>query len=329
MDYYSVLGVSRSADATEIKKAYRKLAREYHPDINKTKEAEEKFKQINEAYETLGDEKKKSMYDRPTINSFGNFSGFRGSSDMNDFFSRNFGFSTGTKKAKQKKTFVSEEKLIINITFEESVFGVDKKTITHSYKSECPQCQGHGGKFDTCYDCRGSGTTLKSDGFISINTTCRTCMGTGLTRTSNCEKCGDKGYSMVVEELDIRIPEGIEERTQLLVREKGHKINGKRGDLYITVKVDEKESYQRVKNDIIQTIKVDVLDILKQNTITVESLRNDITIDLTDTYHGKEFVFNNQGTKTVKGNVYGDLVLKIETYFPKLSQEQIEKIKTI
>lgn len=331
MNYYSVLGISKDSTATEIKYAYRSLAKEYHPDINKTKGAEAKFKMINEAYEVLGNPQKKKKYDSPSIDSFGTFSGFGNSSmNMNDFFNTAFNFNhKNDTRPKQKKTFTSEAHLDVHITFEESIFGIQNKSVKHSYKSECLKCSGHGGEFDTCGDCGGKGLRLKTDGFISVNTTCTTCKGTGKKRTKDCVKCGNKGYSLVVEEIDVNIPEGIEERTQLLVRGKGHKINGKRGDLYLSVKVDEKEDFAREKNNIIQTVYVNVLDILTEKTIVVESLRTNYEIDLTDMYYDKEIIYKNQGTKTVKGSVYGDLVFRFKTYIPKLTNNQKEILKSI
>jgi molecular chaperone DnaJ len=333
MDYYSILGIDKTATPEEIKKSYRKLAREYHPDINKSKEAEEKFKKINEAYETLGNKNKKSIYDSPQANPFGGFSGFgHGSSmNMNDFFSKTFGDfgNNTTTKPKHKKTFTSELELSVNISLEESVFGVEKKTITHSYKTECTNCNGYGGEFKSCHSCDGKGKTLKTDGFVSINTTCTNCYGKGTVRVGSCTKCNDKGFMLVAEEIEIRIPEGIEERTKLLVKGKGNKINGKRGDLYVSIKVDEHPIYTRQKNDLIQTVNINALDILSQKTITVTSLRKTYEIDLTGAYDGKEFIYAGDGTKMVNGDKYGNLRLVLDVYFPKLSPEQIEIVKSI
>jgi len=333
MDYYSVLGVEHNSTTDEIKKAYRKLAREYHPDINKTKEAEEKFKKINEAYEILGDSNKRKNYDSKSSNPFGSFtSGFgkAGSMDMNDLFSKafgGFGSNNTRKKSKHKKTFTSEAELSIYISFEESVFGVDKKTITQSYKTECSKCHGYGGEFTKCQVCDGEGARLKTDGFVSINTTCSECYGTGTIKSGSCTKCDDKGYILVAEEIDIRIPEGIEERTRLLVRGKGHKINGKRGDLYVSMKIHKHDQFTRDKNNIIQDVKVNALDILLEKELSIQSLRNEVTINLKNAYHGKEIIIEGQGTKTVNSEEYGNLILVLNVYFPELSDKQKEILK--
>lgn len=334
MDYYSVLCVDKSATIDEIKKAYRKLAREYHPDINKSTEAEETFKQINEAYEILGNKQKKEEYDRPNNNIFGAFAsgfGHAGSMNMNDFFSKGFtGFSSETKsKPNHKKTFISELDITVNITFEESIFGVEKKSIKFSYKNECLQCNGYGGRISTCTDCNGKGTKLRVDGFVSINTTCTSCYGIGTQIIENCTKCNSLGYSLVVEEMDIKIPEGIEERTKLLVRGKGNKINGSRGDLYVSIKVDNSDVYSRDKNDIIQNVNVNALDILAEKTIIVDSLKKTYEILLEDIYHGKELRFIGEGTKYVNSDNYGDLILKFNVFFPKLTKEKREIIASL
>ena len=331
MNYYSVLGVTISSTQDEIKKAYRKLAKEFHPDRNKTKEAEDKFKKINEAYETLSDKSKRMKYDSPSP--YGrSFSGFNKSNmDITDLFSQAFEGFNGIKKrnVKQKKTFTSENTLIINISFEESVNGLDKKILKHTYKTECISCNGYGGKYIVCDSCNGKGTITKADGFVSINITCNECNGVGNKKVGSCVECHDKGYIEISEEIDFKIPEGMEERTQLLVRGKGHKINGKRGDLFVSVIVDEKSGFERVKNDIIQTISVNVLDILKENIILVKTLKDDIEINLSKSYHGREFIFKHKGTKTVHGQSYGDLIIKIDTYFPELDKKQKQIIKSI
>jgi len=316
---------------SEIKRSYRKLAKEYHPDVNKTKEAEEKFKQINEAYEILGDEQKRKNYDMNNSMNFGSFGGFN-SSNISDLFQQSFGGFQDIpkrKKSNHKKTFQDESNIEIYITVEESIFGVDKKTIPNSYKCECNKCFGHGGTFSDCNVCNGTGRVNKNDGFISINVTCTECMGTGQKKTGSCIKCYDKGYLLVAEELDIRIPEGIEERTKLLVRGKGNKINGKRGDLFISVKVIENEEYSRKNNNIYQRAKISAIDILLEKIIQIPSLRENFEIDLKKIENEKTFIFKNKGTKTVNGNSYGDLIIIPDVYYPKLDEKQKEILNSI
>ncbi len=213
---------------------------------------------------------------------------------MGDIFSKAFdGFNDNKRKPRQKKTFTSEENITIQITLEESIFGVEKKTITHSYKSECSKCNAYGGNFQKCSSCGGSGVRLKTD-----------------------------------EELDIKLPEGIEERTKLLVRGKGNKINGKRGDLYVSVEVVKKDGFIRDgKNNIFQTIKVNALDILLEKDIEVTTIRDTKTLSLKEAYHGKEFTYPKEGTNTVTGTSYGDLTIILETYFEPLPPTLKEIIK--
>ena len=321
-NYYKILGVTQDSTQEEIKKAYRRLAKKYHPDRNNDDSAAEIFKDINEAYEVLGDEAKRRQYDSFTFNSHARTSFF----DLNDLFN-NFGFKKD--RPRKKKKFASELNIVVELEFEEAVLGVDKKIIKYVYKSECSSCHGYGGELESCVYCHGTGMVNRTDGFISIMTTCKSCNGTGQTMLHACTKCSSKGYIEKAEEIEIKIPEGINENTKLVARKKGNRINGSRGDLYITITIKASSKFRREKNNLILPLTVNALDILKQKTITVKSLKKTYKIDLTDAFHGKKFVFRSDGIKSINSNNYGDFIVEIKAEFPKLTPKQLKILDQI
>ncbi len=326
MDYYEELGVSKTATEAEIKHAYRRLAKTYHPDKNKTPEAEDKIRRINEAYQILGDKEKRADYDRQR-SSGGRVFG-KNNFDISDIFSSSFDFNKPRHQKHQfKKTFESQSKVTVSIDFVESILGITDKIFTHIYKKECGGCNGYGGEFSPCPSCNGSGVINRSDGFISINTTCSKCHGTGKKIGSSCNVCGGNGYSEITEELTINIPEGLESRTKLFVKGKGNYINGSRGDLYITVDITENPLYSRTGNNIIMTITVDILDVLEEKTIPVESFRGDFSIDLDPDTVYDDIILSGKGAKTINGINYGDFIIKISPQIHKLTNEQKNILK--
>lgn len=322
MDYYSILGVSKTATDVEIKHAYRRLAKTYHPDRNKSPDAEDMIKKVNEAYDVLSDKRKRSEYDakKHGTNMFGGFG--RSNFDIGDIFSNSFDLNKKNTRAKNSKKFESQSKLTIQIDFVDSVLGIDDKKIVNPYKRECNTCHGYGGEFTNCPHCNGNGVINRNDGFISINITCNNCLGTGKKITKACPSCGGDGYVMDEEEMSINIPEGLEARTKLFVRGKGNYINGSRGDLYVTVEIHPDEKYERRGIDIIMFVAVDVLDVLMEKTITVESFRGEFSMDLDPVTISDDVVLPQRGTKSVNGNNYGNLIIKPVIKIPKLTEEQ-------
>jgi molecular chaperone DnaJ len=330
MGYYEELGVKADASIAEIKTAYRRLAKEYHPDRNKSVGAEDKIKKVNEAYDVLGNKKKRAEYDSSHANVFGGFG--KSNFDINDIFSGshfNFNQSPHHKKHKPKKTFTSKCEIIQDIDFEESVLGVDQKEIEFSYKHECDECNGFGGEFIICEQCHGSGLINRNDGFISINTACNSCKGTGKKRYSDCPKCGSLGYFEIDEKLMIKIPEGLEQRTKLFVKGKGNIINDSRGDLYVNVNISSNEIYKRQGNNILMDIYVNVFDILMEETITISTLKGDLLIDLDSNLIEENIIKKGMGTRSVNGKNYGSLIIMLHIQMPKLTDYQKKIIKTM
>ena len=246
---------------------------------------------------------------------------------MNDIFS-NFGFGQ-QKKTQRKKKFSATLKMTIDIDLEESILGINKKTIKHIYKVECNGCNGYGGELDNCPDCFGKGMKQQTDGFVSIMVTCKKCIGEGKILVKGCKKCATNGYTEQVEEIELKIPAGIDETTQLVARGKGNKINGKRGDLFITVRIDKTSRFRREKQNLILPLIVDALDILKQKTITVQGLEKTYEIDLSDGFHGKNFIFPQDGIKSINNDTYGDFIIELMVEFPKLTEEQLQILEQV
>ncbi len=320
-DYYTHLGLTSPSNPTEIKKAYRTLAKKYHPDINDGKEAEDKFKEINEAYEILGNATKKKKYDNHSQNfnqSFGNGDHF----NMNSMFSQ-FGFEA-QKKPQQKKTFSQELRAIITLSFEESIFGHQDKTFINTYKVECSKCTGYGGTFSTCSTCNGHGMVSNVDGFINMKVTCTDCKGKGKILTSNCKDCSSKGYNTTQEELKINIPAGISNKSTMVSRGNGNRINSSRGDLFIAVDILPSPIYRRENNNIIMTTSISVIDIMKQNTLIIKGLKNEYELDLTNAFQGKNFIFPGDGVQSMNSEKVGDFIIEINLSFPELTEKQKE-----
>lgn len=328
MDYYSELGIDKNATDVEIKQAYRRMAKTYHPDRNKSPDAEEKIKRVNEAYDVLSDKNKKAEYDSKKSNAFAGFG--RSNFDIGDIFSNSFDFNKPRQhKHKFKKKFESQSKTTIQIDFSESILGVTDKKISHIFKHECSKCSGFGGEFQPCNICGGSGSINRNDGFISINITCTSCSGSGKKIISPCTECGGEGYIDTEEELAINIPEGLEVKTKLFVKGKGNLINGSRGDLYITVEILPDPIYRRHNNDIHMTVDVDVVDIMLESSVVCNTLKGEVPIHLTPAVINDKIIQKSMGTKTVNSDTYGDLIITINPTIPKLSDEQKNILKSL
>jgi len=320
-DYYKILEIVCSSTQEEVKKSYRKLAKQYHPDINPNPEAEVKFKLINEAYEIIGNETSRKQYDNTNLS----YNGIN-LTDTTNIFDK-FGFQK--KKPKNKKKFISEDNISVLLTFEEAIKGVSNKTINHTYKVECNVCTGYGGKLTTCDSCDGIGTTLQTSGFVSINITCEICKGAGKYINEICQSCQSKGFNIKRETIDFNIPAGIDKNTILAMRGKGHKINNKRGDLFIKIDIDKSDTFRREQLNIIKTIEVKSLSILKQEILTVEGFDKTYNIKLKNAFHKKNFIFPNDGIKSINTDTYGDFIVEINVKFEELSPKQIEILKTL
>lgn len=290
-DYYDILGVDKNATKDEIKSAFRKKARQCHPDVNKAPDAEEKFKELGKAYETLMDDNKRATYDRygeeglkdAGFGTSGPFDG--GFGDLNDifesFFGGGFGFSSGAASNPNAPQNGADLRLNLQIEFEEAVFGV-KKEVKISHLETCDECQGTGAEKgstpETCQTCGGTGrvqqvTRTPLGNFRQI-TTCPKCGGTGKINTKPCKKCHGEGRLEVERTLNINIPAGVNNGSRIGLAQEGNcgKNGGRTGDLIVVIYVKEHEKFKRDGYDIYSTVEVSFPQAALGDTITVDTL---------------------------------------------------------
>ena len=361
-DYYEVLGISKNATQDEIKKAYRKLAKKYHPDANpdNKEEAEAKFKEVNEAYENLSDPQKRKMYDQFGHNgpqgfggqgggpfgqggyysySSSGFDNFGDFGDLGDIFSSFFGGGFGGRTSSSRKNGPSKGadlNVRMEITFEQAFLGVEKEIVI-TRDEECKVCHGTGAKPGTspikCPTCHGTGqvTQLQNTilGQMQTTRTCSACHGTGEIIKEPCENCRGKGTVRKQPKIKVKIPAGIDDNQTVVLRGEGEpgKKGGAKGDLYITVKVKNHSVFTRKGNNVLCEIPI---------TITQATLGAELEIPMVDgskekykipegTQTGSKFNIRNKGFKSINSNSTGDFIFTVTVQTPKrLTKEQRE-----
>ena len=343
-DYYEVLGVSKSASQDEIKSAFRKLAKKYHPDVSKEPDAEAKFKEAQEAYAVLSDSDKRKQYDQFGHAAFeqggagaggfgGGFSGFDFSGfDYGDIFDNIFdgigGF--GRRNSSNRSRRGSDSLMGMKLTFLEAVFGC-KKDISLDVIEECDNCNGKGGFGEsTCEACHGSGTVTSEQhtifGSFLSKTTCSKCGGTGKTYERTCTSCHGTGRVKKTKKLEIKVPAGVDTGTRLKLSGKGDAgVNGgPNGDLYIEFTVSDHEYFVRDENDIYMEVPITITEAILGCKKEVPTLYGNVTLTIPagsesgDKHRMRGKGIDNQTTRQ-KGDMY--VVLKIVTP-KKLSREQ-------
>ena len=351
-DYYDVLGVDKSADATAIKKAYRKLAMKYHPDKNPgDKEAEEKFKEINEAYEVLSDETKRRNYDQfghEGVNGqgFGGAGGFggQGFGGFDDIFGDIFGdmfgggFSGGSRQRRRGPERGADIKQRVNISFEEAAFG-KKVQVKINRSEECDQCHGSGAKpgtsKKTCPTCHGSGQVQSVQrtpfGNIASTRTCSTCNGEGEVIDSPCSKCHGKGSIRKTKTIEVDIPAGIDNGQMIKLGGQGElgTRGGPRGDLYIEVNVQSHPLFTRDGYDVYLEMPITFAQATLGDKIQVPTLDGKVEYEVPEgTQTGKVFRLKGKGIPKLKSNVRGDQYVKVTVEIPKkLNEKQKELVR--
>ena len=348
-DYYEVLGLNKNATDDEIKSAFRKLAKKYHPDLNKEPDAEAKFKEVQEAYAVLSDPNKRKQYDQFGHAAFANgdggaggfgaggfnFSGFDVDLDdiLGSMFGGGFGFSSRGGSSRQSRKSRGEDVLYhMNLTFEEAVFGCSKDI--HLYTSvSCPDCDGLGGHDEeTCDVCHGSGTITSEQrtilGSFLSKTTCSNCGGTGKTFKRRCSTCNGKGTIKNNRTITIKIPSGIDTGNRLRVPGKGEAgLNGgPAGDLYIEFKVSEHEFFKRDGDDIYLTVPITIADAVLGCKKDIRTLDSVVTLNVKGgTNTGDKQRIKGKGIKNSSTGRTGDMYLIFEVVLPdKLTREQKE-----
>lgn len=340
-DYYEVLGVSKDASQDEIKKAYRKLAKKYHPDLNKDPDAPKMFEEVQEAYDVLSDDNKRAQYDQfghaafdqnggPGFN--GGFGGFN-DVDVSDIFSQFFG--GGARRRQPEGPMRGNDKVIrIRINFMDSIMGT-KVEIPVDYDETCTHCNGTGAEngtaFETCPDCHGTGyVTTRSQSFFGVveqKSACPHCHGTGKVIKKKCSHCNGQGYKHVSSKLQVTIPAGIMDGQQIRVAGKGeHGYNGgQSGDLYIVVQVQGDKTFRRDNNDIHVTIPVSIIDLILGTTLTVPTVYGDCDVELkAGTKVDSVLKIKGKGVKSSRPYVNpGDEYIHLDVIVPtKISDEQ-------
>lgn len=341
-DYYKVLGVDKSASQDEIKSAYRKLAKQYHPDLHPGDEAAaEKFKEINEAYSVVGDADKRAKYDRGEMDDqFGGGSGFNpfggqggfsasGFDDLFNMFTGGFGFGGGSRGGRKAQQAGSDVTVNVELTFMEAVLGC-KKSIKFSRVEKCKTCGGTGAKDDscvkTCDKCNGSGQVRQTYttvfGQQTVIGQCDKCHGTGTIVTDTCKTCGGKGVSSVSRTIDVTIPAGVEDGTVLQLSGEGNAALGKNsvnGNLLLVVSVKPSKLFKRDGMDLFVTVPVTFQTAACGGEIEIPSPDGVFIHKLGEgTVNGDTLRFRGKGVKGRRGTLSaGDLYATIEVEVPK------------
>lgn len=348
-DYYEVLGVSKTASDDEIKKAYRKLAMKYHPDRNqgeKAKEAEEKFKEVKEAYEMLSDGQKRAAYDQyghAGVDPNSGMGGGFGAGGFAEAFGDIFGDMFGGARARGGRQVYRGNDLSysMEITLEEAAKGKDAQIRIPSWDS-CDTCHGSGAKPGTspktCTTCGGQGSVQMRQGFFSVQQTCPHCRGTGKIIPEPCPSCSGQGKIKRQKTLEVKIPAGIDDGMRIRSSGNGEPgINGgPPGDLYIEIRVKEHDIFERDGDDLHCQVPVSFITAALGGEIEVPTLQGKVAIDIPEgTQAGKQFRLRGKGIKGVRSSYPGDLYchivvetpVKLTEYQRKLLRELEESLK--
>lgn len=353
-DYYETLGVAKSASQDEIKKAFRSLARKYHPDTNpeNKEEAEAKFKEISEAYEVLSDEGKRRMYDQTGRVEFGqgrsnfsweDFSHFNDFSDLGDIFSRifggNFGFGGGGAGDSFFSGFRGREENLdlatnLRVSLEDIFYG-KSKTIKYRRNDKCSTCKGSGskdGKLISCSACNGSGQqkVVQGQGFFRMVTvtTCNSCKGRGQVPNQSCDTCKGTGSIPITENLEIKIPKGAPDGLRLRIKGKGQSNLGRTGDLFVILATQDSSGIRRYNDDLYLQTEVEFPDAALGSEKEITLFREKLTLKIPPgTQPGETLRIKNGGMEHMNSKGAGDVMVEIRVTVPKhLSSSQRELI---
>lgn len=342
-DYYEVLGIQKGAGEDEIKKAYRKLAKKYHPDMNPgDKEAEAKFKEVNEAYAVLSDADKRAKYDQYGHAAFdpsaGGFGGFGGADfgdfgfDIGDIFSSFFG---GSARGSGRRGPVRGDDISLRVTlsFNDAVFGV-KKEVSYQKIQRCSECSGTGAAKGTspktCPTCSGSGQVRVQQrtpfGVMQSTRTCENCSGTGKIVETPCKKCRGNGFEKVTKKLEVNIPAGIDNGERVVIRGKGSDgtNGGSAGDLILVISVKRDEIFERDGSDIYCDVPITFAEATLGAEIDIPTLEGKMKFTIPEgTQSGTKFTLKQKGVQNPRYKSRGNLYVTVVVEVPKnLNAEQ-------
>lgn len=348
-DYYKILGVEKNASSDEIKSAYRKLAKKYHPDINKEPGASEKFKEINEAYEVLSDETKRSNYDQfgsadghadfsdmfGGAGRGGGFSSFSGSfSDIfSDIFSAFGGGGSGRTRVMEKGADID---LQLTIDFNEAVFGCTKEILVNRYE-KCSSCSGTGAKngkeFSTCGECKGTGRVRFTQNTFYGTTIregiCKTCGGTGKIIREKCAECGGKGAEKTRSKVTLKIPAGIDDGQILRMQGQGNAPvrEGISGDLNVKIKIIPHKILVRNGIDILLDLYLPYTTLILGGKVEIPTVNGLYELNIPElTQSGTVMRLKNKGVKMLNRDIYGDMLVTLKAEFPKSFDRKTKEI---
>ncbi len=340
-DYYEVLGVERSADDREIKKAYKRLAMKYHPDRNRDDpEAEEKFKEVKEAYEILTDEQKRAAYDRyghagvdPNMGAGGGGFG-AGGADFGDIFGDVFGDIFGGGRRQQRASRGADLRYNMELTLEEAVRGVSKEIKVPTLVG-CDECHGSGARAgsqpQTCPTCHGTGQVQMRQGFFAVTQSCPHCRGKGKIIKDPCRKCHGEGRFQKTKTLNVKIPAGVDtgDRIRLAGEGEAGESGAPAGDLYVQVHVKEHPIFQRDGNNLYCEVPISFTSAALGGEVEVPTLEGRVVLKIPpETQTGRMFRMRGKGVRSLRSGAEGDLLCKAVVETPvNLSDAQKDLLR--
>lgn len=334
-DYYEVLGVQRGASADEIKSAFRKLARQYHPDVNKEPDAEERFKEINEAYAVLSDDEKRAAYDRyghAGLNGMGGMPDFS-TVDFSDIFGELFGFGGTSRRQRNAPRRGADLSYAVQITFEESIFGIDKE-VEIARDEVCSTCRGSkaepGTSASRCATCGGRGEVRQVQqtflGSMVQVTTCPTCNGTGEVISTPCHTCRGRGLERKTVRKTVSIPGGVDTGTQIRLAGEGQPgtNGGPNGNLYLEIQVKQHKFFRRKGDEILLDLNINVAQAALGAEVEIPSVDGPMKLNIpAGTQPGKIITLRGKGAPHLRGSGRGDQLVVISVEIPtRLNAEQ-------
>lgn len=342
-DYYDVLGVPRSASDDDLRRAYRSLARQYHPDVNRDPSASDRFKEINEAYEALSDPDRRAAYDRfgHAANGMGGGNPFDfGNSPFGDIFETFFGGGASQSRRRTAPPRGQDLQVTIDLDFEEAVFGAEKEVEVTRLET-CEACNGSrmkdGAQAPTCTACNGTGEVRRVQqtilGQFMTSSPCTACKGEGVTVTDPCPRCRGKGRSSHSRKLSVTIPAGIDESATLRLNGQGEAApaGGTPGNLFVKVRVKPHEHFTRQGKTITVQIGVNVAQAILGDEIEVDTLDGPVAFRLpAGTQSGQQFRLRGKGVPDMRSSERGDQILTVHVVIPKdLNDEQRELVEQL